>query len=297
MLTLHHAEEPAPGRVVVLGAGGFVGHATVFRLRERGISAIALTSRDIDLTAELAADALKSTLRDGDAVVFVSALTPDRGKDIRTLMRNLSIGEHVCRALSAVRASHVVYISSDAVYDERRELISEATPCDPQSFHGLMHLVRERMLRDQLASMDVPLAILRPSLLYGAEDTHNGYGPNRFFRTALTEGRISLFGAGEERRDHVAVDDVARLIEICVRHRAEGVLNVATGEAHSFGEVADAVRQRCSRAVTIESRPRASAVTHRHFDPTATWRAFPTFKYTPLGMGLDQMGAALGSRA
>jgi UDP-glucose 4-epimerase len=297
MLTLRCAEETTPGRVVVLGAGGFVGRATLARLRQRGMNAVAVTSRDIDLTEDSATDALKATLGDGDVLVFVSALTPDRGKDIRTLMRNLTMSEHVCRAVSAVRASHVVYISSDAVYDERGELISETTPCDPPSFHGLMHLARERMLRHQLASMDVPLAILRPSLLYGAEDTHNGYGPNRFFRTALAEGKISLFGAGEERRDHVAVDDVARVVDACVRHRAEGVLNVATGEAHSFGEIAKAIQQRCSRPVEIELRPRASAVTHRHFDPTAIWRAFPTFQYTSLGEGLDRMGAALENRA
>ena len=47
------------------------------------------------------------------------------------------------------------------------------------------------------------LAILRPTLIYGAGDPHNGYGPNRFRRLAATGKPIILFGEGEERRDHV----------------------------------------------------------------------------------------------
>ena len=30
----------------------------------------------------------------------------------------------------------------------------------------------------------VPVGILRPTLVYGANDPHNGYGPNRFRRLA-----------------------------------------------------------------------------------------------------------------
>jgi nucleoside-diphosphate-sugar epimerase len=41
-------------------------------------------------------------------------------------------------------------------------------------------------------------------------DPHNGYGPNRFRRLAAAGQEIVLFGGGEERRDHVLVDDVAR---------------------------------------------------------------------------------------
>ena len=65
-----------------------------------------------------------------------------------------------------------------------------------------MHLVREVMLRSALTA---PLAILRPTLLYGAADPHNGYGPNRFRRLAAAGQDIVLFGEGEEQRDHVLI--------------------------------------------------------------------------------------------
>jgi nucleoside-diphosphate-sugar epimerase len=283
-------------RVVVLGSRGFVGRRTIEELQSAPggpDEVLGIGSHEIDLTDPSSVEALKQRLREGDAIVFVSALTPDRGKDIRTMMRNLAMAEHVAAAVSAVKPSHVVYVSSDAVYDDRAELVSETTACDPQSFHGMMHIVRERMLKSVLAG--VPYAILRPSLLYGADDTHNGYGPNRFFRTALKEGKIALFGAGEEQRDHVSVDDVARLIHAALSSRAEGVLNIATGQAWSFGDVARQIATRAGREVEIEEKPRGGPITHRHFDPTGTYRTFPEFKYTLLPDGLDVMGARLGS--
>ena len=58
------------------------------------------------------------------------------------------------------------------------------------------------------SEVKAPLAILRPTLIYGEKDPHNGYGPNQFRRKANKGEAITLFGEGEERRDHVAIDDV-----------------------------------------------------------------------------------------
>ncbi len=295
MLQFEQSPPQTPARVVVLGATGFVGRAVCAQL-EGTTELVPLGSKDCDLTVPAAVDVLEGILRDDDAVVFISALTPDRGKDIATLMRNLSMAQHVCAAVAKRRLSHLVYVSSDAVYEDRASLVNEQTPCAPQSFHGVMHLVRERMLIQTLAAAKVPLAILRPSLLYGATDTHNGYGPNRFFRTALKDRKITLFGGGEEQRDHVAIDDVASLIVASLRQRATGTLNIASGTAHSFAEVADAIRQRVPDPVAVEQLPRGSEITHRHFDITATVQAFPAFRPTPLAAGLDAMGQSLGAR-
>ena len=53
----------------------------------------------------------------------------------------------------------------DAVYPDDASLIDEATPTAPGGYHGMMHLARELMLR---STVKCPLALLRPSLLYGA---------------------------------------------------------------------------------------------------------------------------------
>lgn len=280
-------ETTKPARVVVLGASGFVARDLLRTLAQQGIETLPVASSEVDLTAPESVAALQQRLRSEDSLVFVSALTPDRGRDIRTLMRNLSMAEHVCAALETAPCAHVVYISSDAVYHDDANPVSETSCCEPSSFHGLMHFARERMLRHALAKK-APLLILRPSLLFGAEDTHNGYGPNRFARLALQGKTITLFGNGEEQRDHIYIRDVSRLIGLALSRRSEGVLNVATGTSTSFHDAARMVVRLVAREVAVEGTPRQNPITHRHFDITETLKAFPEFSYTPLEPALAE---------
>lgn len=284
---MHHQPQPrAPERVVVMGATGFVGADLARHLREQGVETVALGSADVDLLRPDAAEALRQIVRPGDALVFVSALTPDKGRDIATFMKNLRMGEAVSAALSRAPLSHVVYVSSDTVYDDAANPLRESTRCAPGSFHGLMHLARERMLAFAAQPRQIPLFLVRPCLIYGAGDTHNGYGPNRFLRSASQERRIALFGQGEEQRDHIYVKDLSRLIALGLWHRSDGALNGATGRSVSFGDLARFIAGIAPHEVRIEPSPRATPVTHRHFDITELIRTFPSFRFTPLRDGL-----------
>ncbi|HIN33707.1 MAG TPA: NAD-dependent epimerase/dehydratase family protein [Nitrospirales bacterium] len=151
-----------------------------------------------------------------------------------------------------------------------------------------MHFVREQMLKHVVQQTKVPLMILRPSLLYGAGDTHNGYGPNRFLRLAKEGQPITLFGGGEEKRDHVYVKDVSRVTGLCLRHRSEGILNVATGSSVSFFDIAQIAVRLSGTDAEIKCLPRSNPITHRHFDITANLKAFPSFRYTPMEFGLSE---------
>jgi UDP-glucose 4-epimerase len=185
-------------------------------------------------------------------------------------------------ARAAAGAAHVVNISSDAVYGDFPEPITESSWAAPTTLHGVMHLARELVFG---AEVKAPLAILRPSLLYGAADPHNGYGPNRFRRLAAEGKEIVLFGEGEERRDHVWIGDVAELVARVLYRRSSGVLNVATGAVHSFRDIA------LKFTSNVKGSPRSGPMPHngyRPFDPAATRAAFPDFRYTPLDEGLKR---------
>lgn len=287
MTIRHGLSEPVrPSRVVVLGGSGFVGRAILEELGRLNVPAVSVSSQEVDLCRPEAVEQLRRLVRQEDALVFVSALTPDKGKDAGTLMRNLAMGQQVSALVEQPACSHVVYVSSDAVYSDAVCLIRETSPCDPATFHGLMHLVRERMITLALQPSRTPLLILRPSLLYGPGDTHNGYGPNRFLRSAREERRIVLIGQGEEKRDHVFIRDLSRLIGLCLFHRSAGTLDVATGISTSFAEVAQGVAALFEERVAIESRPRVQPVTHRHFDIAALIKAFPPFRFASLQEGL-----------
>ena len=271
----------APSRVVVIGAGGFVGGAICTRLAADKVPVLALTRNELDLLKPEAAATLQRSLRADDGVVFVSALAPTRNNAM--LIDNLRMAEAVCAALAAQPVGHLVYVSSDAVYSDEANPVIERSCQQPSSLHGAMHLAREVMLR---AALKLPLAILRPTLIYGAKDPHNGYGPNRFRRLAAKGEAITLFGEGEEKRDHILVDDAAALASAVLHHRSKGVLNIATGRSASFREVAEMVVALSSWPVEIRGTPRQNPITHRHFDITDCLKAFPEFHYVPLRDGL-----------
>jgi UDP-glucose 4-epimerase len=199
------------------------------------------------------------------------------------------VGADLCTRL----ATEVVYISSDAVYAEEVNPVREDSCCQPSGYHGLMHATREAMLRNTCGAAGIPLFVLRPSLLYGAQDTHNGYGPNRFIRLASSGEGIKLFGNGEEQRDHVYIGDLSTLACAGIVRSSAGVLNVATGDSHSFHSVASLAIGQFDGSSQIETQPRSNPITHRHFDVTVVHRAFPEFSITGLEAGLQRMAAEL----
>lgn len=281
----HHIPSPIPpDRVVIVGAGGFVGKAVANRLLSHGARVVGIARRDIDLLSGNAAEQLASTLRNNDTLVMIAAQAPVKNNAM--LIDNLRMMAAVCTALDSVQVEHVIYVSSDAVYADADAPLSETSCAHPASLHGVMHLAREVMMAD---ACKAPLCILRPTLIYGASDPHNGYGPNRFRRLAQCGEEIVLFGAGEELRDHVYVDDVGEIVTRCVVHRSEGVLNIATGIVTSFRQIAEKVVALAPKDPSITNIPRVGPMPHRGyraFDVSSTTRAFPDFRYTPLELGL-----------
>jgi UDP-glucose 4-epimerase len=275
-----------PRRVVVVGAAGFVGSSIVSQVRASGLATLAVSRAEVDLTAADAAAKLASLLHPADAVVFVSAVAP--AKTSAQLIANLTMARAAVEALASVRPSHLLYISSDAVYADDANPVTEASPIAPSTLHGMMHAARELMFRTEVT---VPYAVLRPTLIYGAADPHAGYGPNRFRRQAARGEPITIFGEGEERRDHVAVEDVARLATRIVRHRSVGALNAVTGVSTSFRDVANMVAANFTHAV-VQPVPRPGPLPHlrhRFFDITNCHRAFPDFHYERLADGVARM--------
>jgi len=275
-----------PTRVVVVGSRGFIGKAVVTHLNERGIPVCPVPLSDIDLTEVGSDERLGNILRSDDAVVFNSALISEKSRAPEDFMASVLMGWHACKALKKAPVAHVVYISSDTVYPFDINPICEDSYTAPEDIYGAMHLSRELMFRKMVAS---PLAILRLNAVYGIEDSHDAYGPNRFLRTAVADGKIGLFGEGVETREHLTIEDVAAVIGLCLSHRSSGVLNVASGESFSFRKVAEIISSMCNPPVDIENLPQRMPVKHRSYDVSAFAKAFPDFHFTPLAEGLARV--------
>lgn len=278
--------EKEPKRVVVMGAGGFVGASLVKKLQENNIPFLALTEKNMNLFDANASDRLANILNSDDTLIVISAIAPCKNNEM--LLQNISMMKAVCGAIEKQQPKHTVYLSSDAVYADSPHPLKETSNAEPDSLHGIMHLTREVMIKQVCNS---PLAIVRPSLIYGAEDTHNGYGPNQFLRLAFANEPISLFGEGEERRDHVYIDDVANIIKLIIQYQSKGIINIATGNVISFREIAEKVSMHFNPETIIKTKTRVGLMPHngyRPFDPSASLKSFPQFKYTTLEDGLKK---------
>jgi nucleoside-diphosphate-sugar epimerase len=281
----HTLSKPAlPSRVVIIGARGFVGAAAKARLEREGVRVVGISRAEADLEKADAAQRLASLLRADDVVIAAAARAPCRNLDM--LIENMEMVRTMLAAMATVPVGHVINISSDAVYGDEELPLTEKSAAAPTSMHGVMHLARERAFQDNITA---PLAILRPTLIYGADDPHNGYGPNRFRRLAAQRQPIVLFGEGEELRDHVHIDDVAEAIARTVLHRSTGTLNIATGKVHSFRMIADLAAADAAVKVAVLTTPRSGPMPHngyRPFDITALRSAFPGFSPIDLPDGM-----------
>ena len=287
MLTLHSQKPVPPPRVVIMGAGGFVGRFSSKVLKESGSDVLDLTRRDVDLLALSAASDLAAKLLPTDTLIVTSALAPV--KSAAMLLDNLRMMQAVCEAVTASPVAHLIYISSDAVYRDSAGPLSEDSCAEPGSLHGAMHITREVMLK---AGATTPLALVRPTLIFGTGDPHNGYGPNRFIRLAKQGKEIVLFGEGEERRDHVFIGDVAEIVRRCVFHRATGVVNAVSGIVTSFREAAELAVELTGSSSKVVGSPRTGPMPHngyRAFDAALLQKVFPDFSPTSLREGFSKM--------
>lgn len=287
MLKHQNPRSQSPARVVVLGAGGFIAGAIVRALSLHGISILGLGRPAFDLLKKNSFENLMQQLRPDDTLVFASAKAPC--KDSGMLRENLVMAEAVCAALKARPVAHVIYISSDAVYKDSTQPLDEGSCAEPGSLHGVMHLAREVALRAEFAG---PLAIVRPTLVYGLADPHNGYGPNRFRRLAAAGKEIVLFGEGEERRDHVDVEDVAALVCLIAQYRSQGVVNAVSGEVVSFRDLAQFAASEFEPRVAVRGSPRNGPMPHDGYRPLvnrAALQAFPGFRFKSWRQGLARV--------
>jgi UDP-glucose 4-epimerase len=283
-----------PRRAVVLGASGFLGRAVQGELARAGAEVVAHSSKTLDLTRPEAALALAGQLDADTVLVFASALTPDRGQTLDTYAANVAMAATVARALER-QPVPCVYISSDAVYGFDVNPVTEETAVAPGGYYALGKYTGEKLLEYAAKAGGPPLLSLRVAAVYGPGDPHGSYGPNGFARSLARDRSIRIFGQGEEERDHVHVDDVARLTATLIHAGASGVFNVATGRSRSFGQVVEAIRGLVPYDVAVTNAPRKSPVTHRSYDIARLDRAVPGFRFTPFEDGLRATLAAFGA--
>jgi|TARA_B110001452_G_scaffold200928_1_gene170959 UDP-glucose 4-epimerase len=223
-------------RIVILGGNSFVLSNFVNLLKINKIKFLLIFKKNIDLTNTNSIKKLSKILKKNDKVVFSSAIAP--AKNLKMLLQNLEMCQNVFEVLKKKKIKYILYVSSDAVYSDSKKPLTEKSETKPDNFHGAMHLMREKILK----LLNIKLCIVRPTLVYGTDDPHNGYGTNQFIRLAQSKKNISLFGKGEERRDHIHVNDVGNAIYFLVKKNYVGTVNLVSGKVVSFHKIAEKIK-------------------------------------------------------
>ena len=182
-------------RVLILGSSGIISLNLQNYLTKKKVSFKVLGRSKVNLTLDKTIYKLKKMISKKDCVIFISAEAPV--KNLKMLFNNIVMSLNFCSKFSNNSLNHLIYISSDAVYKDIKKPMTEKSLAEPNSLHGMMHKIRENIFKKTFKKK---LLILRPTLIYGLEDTHNGYGPNQFLKKVKHKKVIKLFGKGEERR-------------------------------------------------------------------------------------------------
>jgi UDP-glucose 4-epimerase len=284
------SKEFKPLRVVVIGKNGFIGSELIVGLRKNGVNTLEIGREDIDLTAPEATAFMRKTIREGDTVVFTAGDIPVRNllqfENNMSMLRNFLIG------IENVDIQHLIYVSSDAVFMDLDSPLTEDSLRAPGTLHGAMHLTREIALES--SKFQDRLCVVRPTLIYGHRDPHNSYGPCSFIRLAKKSEPIVLFGNGEERRDFIHVSDISDILRHIIKNGFVGALNLATGEVHSFFDLANMILEISGSNSPILHRPRVGQMPHngyRPFDVHNIKVAFPDLQIKSLRDGLIFMNA------
>jgi UDP-glucose 4-epimerase len=273
-------------QIIILGHTGFIGRALFEHFTRLGdLPVLGLASSTLDLTQAAAQETLGAMLDRQTLLVFAAARTLDRGADcLDTFDTNIAMALNVARVLSTHPVGKCVYFSSASVYGDRVSnlAIGEDTPVAPTTYYAAAKYAGECILHQVAHAGGFPLLILRPCRVEGPGARYANYGPVHFIRSILQENTVCIYGDGQERRDHLYIDDLVRIVAHLSRGEHRGIYNLASGTSHSYLEILAGLRNRLLQEFVIHHRPRTRPLIHQQFDISKLLRAMPQCQFTPL---------------
>jgi ADP-L-glycero-D-manno-heptose 6-epimerase len=144
----------------------------------------------------------------------------------------------------------LLYASSAAIYGAGRSFREQPQYERPLNVYGYSKLLFDQVVRRALPSASAQIVGLRYFNVYGPREQHKGRMASvafHHFNQYRDAGKVRLFGeyggfgAGEQSRDFVHVDDVVAVNLWFLGHPdRSGIFNVGSGRAQTFNEVAHA---------------------------------------------------------
>jgi len=259
-------------KVLVTGAGGFVGANLMDTLAARGADAVGF-------------DVHRGALADGVPMVEGSIL--DRGA-LDAAMEGVEVVAHL--AVSSLRTSisdpalnvkvnvegtalvlevaresgvrKVVYPSASSVYGPQKTLpVGEDAPKSPSTVYGVGKYAAEELVRVYQTMHDLEYFVFRFANVYGPLQHVSTGGVVPVLLDRMHQGKsVFVHGDGSQTRDFVFVEDVVDFVATTVERGdlANETVNLGSGLQSRISEVLELCAQTLQVEPVIEHRPQES---------------------------------------
>ena len=237
-------------RVLITGASGFIGRATVTAALEAGLEVVAVQRRpgadrpgvsyvSTDLTVRDSVGVLIEALKGCDAVIHLAAAMTGDPED----HKRLTVGgtEHLIEAMRQARTPHLTLASSIAVFDTSQvpiggDLTDDCPLENPAMSRDAYSGAKVRQENVARAARLNSLAILRPGIVYDNTQLWNAH-------LGVRLGPILLRIGGDDPLPMCHVDRCAAALVHATVHKVNNTFTVLDPDLPTRGQVITALRR------------------------------------------------------
>ncbi len=231
-------------KILVTGGAGFIGSHVTKILLDSGHKVVVLDNlsqgkkENVDSRAELVVADIRNTpeaaFKDVDSVIHMAGLivVPESVKDPIKYADNNVIGTiDLLESMRKANVKSIIFSSSACVYGSPENLpIKEDAPVHPDNPYGASKAAIESFLQAYNANFGFNVTILRYFNPYGPGEMHQPetHAIPNFIKAALAKKPIPLYWNGEQIRDFIYIEDLARAHVDVLGQTGYNIFNIGT---------------------------------------------------------------------